>query len=617
MCKLYIIVCAILLCETHAYLEGSRLMNRAHPRLYAGPRVGGFSNPMPSARRSPLKAQAMALDTAVEKPGKTKISLGAPFSGLTENIRRRMPLYASDWTDGLKLKSVSVILFLFFTCLAPTVAFGGLTNIITDGSIGVIEFILSCGISGVMYAILSGQPMAFVGPTGLTLAFITALYKFCQGAGLQFFPLYTWTGLWTSLLLSLISVFNLSTLITLCTRFTDECFNALLALNFLYEAAMNLVTNFTKSDANYASAFAALNLALATWMGTRKVVKLQKSNILSEDFRTFCSDFGPTIIIILMSVFARTPIINRIGIDYLSIPAKFALSGNRAWLTDLWSVPMKLRLMCLLPASLLSMLFYLDQNITVRTTESALNDKKDRKGGNTGFYHQDILVLAAITGVLSVLGLPWCCAATVQSLNHVRACRGKKTKNLLAVPISDVPKGSGDEDTAIPITNVSDVVDGVVIDSEGNSVEVDLVEDVDAEIQESRLTGFAIHSMILCSLFLLPLLSYIPIPVISGIFLYLGRKIMKGNLFFDRIGQVFVQKDMLPINSVYRKVEKNTVVKYVSIQATMLGFIWYLKSNKKYAIFFPSCIALLAFMRAKVLPFIFEERDLEKLDSNL
>jgi HCO3- transporter family len=31
------------------------------------------------------------------------------------------------------------------------------------------------------------------------------------------------------------------------------------------------------------------------------------------------------------------------------------------------------------------------------------------------------MVLGVITGVLSILGLPWQCAATVQSLNHVRA----------------------------------------------------------------------------------------------------------------------------------------------------------------------------------------------------
>ena len=131
-------------------------------RLHAGPKLGSFGSPFPSARRSLWNAQGVTLDTTMGESNKKEISLGAPFSGLADDIRRRLPLYMGDWTDGLKLKSVSVILFLFFTCLAPTVAFGGLTNIITGGSIGVIEFILSCGISGVMYAVLSGQPMTFL-----------------------------------------------------------------------------------------------------------------------------------------------------------------------------------------------------------------------------------------------------------------------------------------------------------------------------------------------------------------------------------------------------------------------------------------------------------------------
>lgn len=48
--------------------------------------------------------------------------------------------------------------------------------------------------------------------------------------------MYSWTGIWTSLLMALSAVFNLSSLIKYCTRFTDDCFNALLATNFLYEA---------------------------------------------------------------------------------------------------------------------------------------------------------------------------------------------------------------------------------------------------------------------------------------------------------------------------------------------------------------------------------------------
>jgi hypothetical protein len=158
------------------------------------------------------------------------------FRGIREDFKRRLPHYVSDWTDGLKKKTVAAVLFMYFACLAPTVAFGGLTNLITNGSMGVIEFLISTGASGMFYSIFSGQPMTFLGPTGLTLAFTGALYKFTSMAGLPFLPLYSWTGMWTSLFLALCAVFNVSSLIKYCTRFTDDCFNALLALNFLYEA---------------------------------------------------------------------------------------------------------------------------------------------------------------------------------------------------------------------------------------------------------------------------------------------------------------------------------------------------------------------------------------------
>lgn len=157
--------------------------------------------------------------------------------GLLADIERRRPHYVSDWTDGLQKKSVAAVLFMYFACLAPTVAFGGLVSIITNGSMGVIEFIISCGFGGMVYAAFAGQPMTFVGPTGLTLAFTAALYRFTQAQSLPFLAMYSWTGMWTSLFLAMAAVFNLSEFIRYCTRFTDDCFNALLALNFIHEAA--------------------------------------------------------------------------------------------------------------------------------------------------------------------------------------------------------------------------------------------------------------------------------------------------------------------------------------------------------------------------------------------
>jgi hypothetical protein len=157
-------------------------------------------------------------------------------------LKRRLPYYASDWRDGLKKKTFAAAMFMYFACLAPTVAFGGLTNFITEGNMGVIEFIISTGVGGMFYSIFSGQPMTFLGPTGLTLAFTGALYKFTSSAGLPFLPMYSWTGIWTSFFLFLCATFNVSTLIKLCTRFTDDVFNALLAVNFLYEAIKYVLT---------------------------------------------------------------------------------------------------------------------------------------------------------------------------------------------------------------------------------------------------------------------------------------------------------------------------------------------------------------------------------------
>eukprot|EP00549_Striatella_unipunctata_P002892 CAMPEP_0118719538 /NCGR_PEP_ID=MMETSP0800-20121206/29550_1 /TAXON_ID=210618 ORGANISM="Striatella unipunctata, Strain CCMP2910" /NCGR_SAMPLE_ID=MMETSP0800 /ASSEMBLY_ACC=CAM_ASM_000638 /LENGTH=106 /DNA_ID=CAMNT_0006626957 /DNA_START=227 /DNA_END=543 /DNA_ORIENTATION=+ len=103
-----------------------------------------------------------------------------------------------------------------------------------------------------------------------------------------------------------------------------------------------------------------------------------------------------------------------------------------------------------------------------------------------------MVALGLITAFTSIAGLPWMCGATVQSMNHVRSMT-KSEYN--------------DESGTLEVT-------GVI---------------------ETRLTGLLTHALILGTLWLLPLLGYLPIPVVSGIFLFLGRKLMSGNSFLVRI----------------------------------------------------------------------------------
>ncbi|CAN0423812.1 unnamed protein product, partial [Discosporangium mesarthrocarpum] len=124
--------------------------------------------------------------------------------------------------------------------------------------------------------------------------------------------------------------------------------------------------------------------------------------------REFISDFGPAMVIVAMSMLSTMTSIKG-SLSFLEVPSKFMLSQGRSWLSPVFSVPWSVRLASAVPAFLLTSLFFLDQNISTRV----VNSPRHQMVKGTA-YHLDLLVLGAITGILSVFGLPWQCAATVQ-----------------------------------------------------------------------------------------------------------------------------------------------------------------------------------------------------------
>lgn len=96
---------------------------------------------------------------------------------------------------------------------------------------------------------------------------------------------------------------------------------------------------------------------------------------------------------------------------------------------------------------------------------------------------------------------------------------------------------------------------------------------------ETRLTGLGIHALVLSSVGLLPLLRRIPTAVISGIFLYLGRTVMRGNTFLFRIKGALWDRNMLPEESPFKKLGRRRVNKFTAIQMICLAILWALKSN--------------------------------------
>lgn len=183
-------------------------------------------------------------------------------------------------------------------------------------------------------------------------------------------------------------------MIRFCTRFTDEIFNALLSLNFIYEALASLRRNFAQADPmNLTTPFVALGMALTTFWTTMQVTAFEKSRFLNQKIRTIVKDFGPVIIFVTMSFLNNIPVFKKYSVPTLSVPDTFQLSGRRAFLIPFNIIPLRTKLLCSLPAVLLTSLFYMDQNISVRVVNNPDNNLK--KGPA---YNLDMVALGLITG---------------------------------------------------------------------------------------------------------------------------------------------------------------------------------------------------------------------------
>lgn len=192
-------------------------------------------------------------------------------------------------------------------------------------------------------------------------------------------------------------------------------------------------------------------------------------------------------------------------------------------------------------------------------------------------YHLDMMILAFLTFVCSIFGLPFMCAGTIQSLNHVRS-----------------------------VTTYEQIRD--------SSGELTGQERV-ADVSENRLTGFAIHGLVLCSLLLLPVLRQIPMPVITGVFLYLGTNMFSGNEFLSRIPVMLMDPTRLP--AWVPSIPLSQTRKFTVLQVACLGMLWAMKLNEATAIYFPSMIASLMLIRSLIAPRVFPSTTLEALDASV
>uniref|UniRef100_A0A4W5RZT2 Anion exchange protein n=1 Tax=Hucho hucho TaxID=62062 RepID=A0A4W5RZT2_9TELE len=553
--------------------------------------------------------------------------------GLLLDIKRKAPHYLSDYTDAVSLQCLASFLFLYCACMSPVITFGGLLGEATEGRISAIESLFGASMTGIAYSLFSGQPLTILGSTGPVLVFEKILYKFCKEYGLSYLSLRTCIGLWTAFLCLVLVATDASSLVCYITRFTEEAFASLICIIFIYEALEKLIhlgehypinmnnnldkltqyshnlcpgkhsidnatvqyweqNNITASEIYWEALevkdcmekrgefvgsacgphgpyipdvlFWSVVLFFSTVFMSAFLKEFKFSRYFPTKLRAVISDFA-----VFITIFTMVLVDYALGVPSpkLKVPSVFKPTrDDRGWLiSPLGGNPWWTTIVTVIPALLCTILIFMDQQIT-----AVIINRKEHKLKKGCGYHLDLFVVGVMLGVCSIMGLPWFVAATVLSISHVNSL---KLESECSAP-GEQPKFLG--------------------------------------IREQRFTGLMIFLLMGCSVFMTSVLKYIPMPVLYGVFLYMGASSLRGIQLFDRLKLFGMPAKHQPDFIYLRHVPLRKVHLFTIIQLSCLVMLWVIKTSN-YAIVFPMMVLALVFIR-KLMDCFFTKREMSWLD---
>ncbi|XP_043641056.1 sodium bicarbonate cotransporter 3 isoform X7 [Drosophila teissieri] len=537
---------------------------------------------------------------------------GRLFGGLINDIKRKAPWYISDYKDALSMQCVASWIFLYFACLSPIITFGGLLAEATGKHMAAMESLVSGFVCGMGYGFFSGQPLTILGSTGPVLVFESIIYEFCLSMGWEYMTFRFWIGMWVAGICIVLTAIDASALVCYITRFTEENFATLIAFIFIYKAIENVAIigkNFPVNQGVYncvctppiGSNASAIDYAMYNWdscesyNGTlvgggcgspptenvflMSVVLCAGTFLISTVLKEFKNAlFFPSIVrqyisdfSVLIAIFAMTFFDYSLGVptQKLEVPNELKPTlSTRGWLIPPFSEknPWWSPIIAVFPALLGTILIFMDQQIT-----AVIVNRKENKLKKGCGYHLDLFILSVLIAICSMMGLPWFVAATVLSINHVNSL---KLESECSAP-GEKPQFLG--------------------------------------VREQRVTHILIFLTIGVSVLLTPLLGNIPMPVLFGVFLYMGVASLKGLQFFDRILIMFMPAKYQPDYMFLRQVPIKRVHLFTMIQLACLIILWLIKSFSQTSILFPLMLVVMIGIR-KALDLVFTRRELKILD---
>ncbi|XP_039180045.1 electrogenic sodium bicarbonate cotransporter 4 isoform X4 [Crotalus tigris] len=577
---------------------------------------------------------------AVHDIGEELMWTGRFCGGLYLDLKRKLPWFPSDFYDGFHIQSISAVLFIYLGCIANAITFGGLLGDATDNYQGVMESFLGTAIAGSMFCLLAGQPLIILSSTGPILIFEKLLYDFSKSNSIDYLEFRLWIGLHSAAQCLFLVATDASFIIKYITRFTEEGFSTLISFIFIYDAIKKMIGAFkvypinvdynpdyvtmykcecVAPDAANTTLFNAsvplvpnnvnismynpINVTVLDWtqlskkeclkyggslvgtsckfvpdlalmsfilfFGTYSMTltlkKFKCSRYFPTKFRKFISDFS-----IFMSIlmFVGLDVLCGLNTPKLQVPTEFKPTRlDRGWFVfPFGKNPWWIYLASALPALLVTILIFMDQQIT-----AVIVNRKEHKLKKASGYHLDLFWVGVLLAVCSFMGLPWYVAATVISIAHIDSL---KMETETSAP-GEQPQFLG--------------------------------------VREQRVTGIVVFILTGISVFLAPILKYIPMPVLYGIFLYMGVASLNGIQFWERCKLFLMPAKHQPDYVYLRHVPLRKIHFFTTIQIVCLAILWIMKSTVA-AIIFPVMILALILVR-KMLDFVFSQHDLAWIDN--
>ncbi|MEW5319506.1 MAG: hypothetical protein WDW38_010651 [Sanguina aurantia] len=600
------------------------------------------------------------------------MNLGA---GIRADVHARLNCYSNDWSQGWESGSriLAPASYIFLASLLPALAFGQQLTDETGHTITVVQVLVSTALGGIIQAVVGGQPLLIVGvsePIVITYGFMYTFARGQPGLGSPLFLAWAaWVCVWTSVSLFALALLNTCSLIRSFTPFSGEIFGMLTSMLFAQQAVKGVIADFSPLPGSASGAAPSpgpqpwlvvnglwsLLLACGMLMTSMFVETAGSWRFGVGVLRSLLALYGVPIMVVAWSGLSFALKGAPEGIpSRVRTPNTWEPSSNWSTITRMADVPPAYIAGALVPALIITILFYFDHNVS-----ALMAQPKSYRLAKPPAYHYDLLLLSLVT---------LACAALAKLKHQLRATAAKQATADAALPAAVVtrPQGCSTEGPGRAVAVLAAVstesgcdpwagqtcpacdaaagsrtsgtgaggVEGVsaagrshsghsghmVCGVEGPGPGPDPDPGKESLVVEQRLSGLMQAAGVLVALGATPAIKQIPTGVIWGYFAYMSIAFLTGSEFWERLQLLITDpRRRAPSQGgqprYLRAVPMRTAFAFTLFQLACLLGVWALVTFAGIGgIAFPVLIFLLLPVRQYLMPLLFHKPHLSILD---